>query len=206
MQHSGLLAHEPALGAHHPMPRTHEITDLLKAWSRGDSQALAKLLPLVDNELNRIAHAYVMKERPGRSLHTSALVQEALASLIMDEPIDWQSRRHFYAIVAWRMRNILIEHARKRLRVKRGGGAEHVNIDDLLFLSIEESEDLLILDEALKKLARIDKRKEMIVELRYFGGFTLEETADILGLSPATVDREWRFARSWLKREISGSD
>ncbi|HEX6719236.1 MAG TPA: ECF-type sigma factor [Pyrinomonadaceae bacterium] len=185
------------------MPQTHEITDLLKAWSRGDPQALAKLLPLVDHELKRIAHAYMIRERSGRSLHTSALVQEALASLIVDEPIDWQSRKHFYAIVAWRMRNILIEHARKRLAAKRGKGAEHVNVDEVPFLSIEMSEDLVMLDEALIKLARIDERKATIVELRYFGGFTLEEIGEILGLSSTTVQREWRFARSWLKREIS---
>lgn len=185
------------------MPQTHEITDLLKAWSRGDAEALAKLLPLVDHELRRIAHAFMVKERAGRSLHTSALVQEALASLIVDDPIDWQSRKHFYAIVAWRMRNILIEHARRRLAAKRGKGAEHINIDDVLFLSVEMSEELVMLDQALKKLAGIDERKAKIVELRHFGGFTLEEIAEILGVSQATVERDWRFARSWLKREMS---
>jgi RNA polymerase sigma-70 factor, ECF subfamily len=185
------------------MAQTHEITELLQAWSRGDSQALAKLLPLVDHELNRIAHAYMKKERTGHSLHTSALVQEALASLILDEPIDWQSRKHFYAIVAWRMRNILIEHARKRLAAKRGQRAEHFNLDDVLFLSIEISQELVMLDEALTKLAKIDQRKAMIVELRHFGGFTLKEVAEILDVSAATVDRDWRFARSWLKREMS---
>src|SRR5215213_2063507 len=186
------------------MTRTHEITELLQAWSRGDSEALAKLLPLVDHELKRIAHAYMIKERAGRSLHTTALVQEALASLILDEPIDWQSRKHFYAIVAWRMRNILIEHARRRLAARRGGGAEHVNVDDVIFLSVEMSEELVMLDEALTKLARIDERKAMIVQLRYFGGFTLEEVAALLGLSQTKVEREWRFARSWLKREMGG--
>ena len=187
------------------MTRTHEITDLLQAWSRGDSEALAKLLPLVDHELERIAHAFIKKERPGRSLHTSALVQEALASLILDEPIDWQSRKHFYAIVAWRMRNILVEHARKRLAKKRGEGVAHINVDDLV-LSQELSEELVMLDEALTKLARIDERKSMIVELRYFGGFTLEEIAALLGVSQKTVERDWNFARSWLKREITGED
>ena len=188
------------------MTRTHEITELLQAWSRGDSEALEKLLPLVDHELKRIAHAYMIKERAGRSLHTTALVQEALASLILDEPIDWQSRKHFYAIVAWRMRNILIEHARRRLAARRGGGAEHVNVDDVIFLSVEMSEELVMLDEALTKLARIDERKAMIVQLRYFGGFTLEEVAALLGLSQTKVEREWRFARSWLKREMGGEE
>jgi RNA polymerase sigma factor (TIGR02999 family) len=188
------------------MTRTHEITDLLQAWSRGDAEALAQLLPLVDHELERIAHAFMKKEQGVRSLNTSALVQEALASLIFDEPIDWQSRKHFYAIVAWRMRNILIEHARRRLAARRGGGAEHINVDDVFSLSNEMSEELDLLDKALRKLARIDRRKEQIVELRYFGGFTLEEIADLLDVSPKTVEREWGFARAWLKREISGED
>ena len=187
------------------MTRSHEITDLLQAWSRGDPEALAKLLPLVEHELERIAHAYMLKERSGRSLHTSALVQEALASLILDEPIDWQSRKHFFAIVAWRMRNILVEHARKRLAAKRGKGAEHVNVEDVI-LSNEMSELLDMLDEALLKLARIDERKAKIVELRYFGGFTLEEVASLLEISQTKVEREWRFARAWLKREITGEE
>jgi RNA polymerase sigma factor (TIGR02999 family) len=189
-----------------PMTRTHEITDLLQAWSRGDSEALAKLLPLVDHELERIAHAFIKKERPGHSLHTSALVQEALASLILDEPIDWQSRKHFYAIVAWRMRNILVEHARKRLAAKRGKGAEHLTLDDAILMSDELSEELDMLDKALKKLAKIDERKVQIVQLRYFGGFTLEEIAALLGISQKTVERDWTFARSWLKREITGEE
>jgi len=184
------------------MPQTHEITDLLQAWSRGDSEALEKLLPLVDRELRRIAHAYMNKERSGHTLHTSTLVQEALARLIVSEPINWQSRRHFYAIVARRMRHILVEHARGRLAAKRGGGAEHINLEDAIFLSIEMSEELVMLDEALTKLAKIDERKAMIVELRHFGGFTLEEIAEILSVSQKTVERYWSFARSWLKREI----
>lgn len=185
------------------MSRNHEITDLLQAWSRGDSDALAKLLPLVDHELRRIAHAYMNKERSDHTLHTSTLVQEALVRLILSEPIDWTSRRHFYAILAWRMRHILVDHARARLAAKRGGGAEHINIDDAVYLSIEMSNELDLLDRALTKLAEIDRRKALIVELRYFGGFSIEEVADILDIAPSTVDREWRFARSWLRREMS---
>lgn len=185
------------------MTQTHRITELLQAWNRGDSQALEKLLPLVDRELRKIAHAQMIKERAGRSLHTSALVQEALAGLIVGEPINWQSRKQFYAIVARRMRHILIEHARRRLAAKRGKGTQHVNVDEVPFLSVEMSEELVMLDNALSKLASIDERKSLIVELRYFGGFTLREVADILGVSQATVEREWRFVRSWLKREIS---
>lgn len=181
-----------------------EITDLLKAWSRGDPDALAKLLPLVDHELKRIAHAFMVEERAGHSLHTSALVQEALARLIVGNPIDWQSRKHFYAIVARRMRHILIEHARKRLAAKRGKRAEHINVDEVIFLSIEKSQELVMLDEALTKLAKIDARQALIVELLHFGGFTREEVASMLELSSTTIERHWRFARSWLKREISG--
>ena len=187
------------------MTRTHEITDLLQAWSRGDPEALAKLLPLVDHELKRIAHAYMLKERAARSLYTSALVQEALARLIVDEPIEWKSRKQFFAIIAWRMRNILVEHARKRKAEKRGKGVEHLNVDDVI-LSNEMSELLDILDEALKKLARFDEQKSQIVELRYFGGFTLEEVASIMDLSETKVEREWRITRAWLKREITGKE
>ncbi|HJT30085.1 MAG TPA: ECF-type sigma factor [Pyrinomonadaceae bacterium] len=187
------------------MTRTHEITDLLQAWSRGDPEALAKLLPLVDHELKRIAHAYMLRERAARSLYTSALVQEALARLIVDEPIEWKSRKQFFAIIAWRMRNILVEHARKRKAEKRGKGTEHLNIDDVQ-LSNEMSELLDLLDEALKKLARFDEQKSQIVELRYFGGFTLQEVASIMELSETKVEREWRITRAWLKREITGKE
>ena len=186
--------------------RTHEITDLLQAWSRGDSEALSKLLPLVDHELRQIAHAYMARERVGHSLHTTALVQEALARLIVGEPIDWKSRKHFYAIVARRMRHVLIEHARGQLTAKRGKRAPHIDVDDAKFLSVEMSEELVMLDEALTKLAKIDERKAMIVELRHFGGFTHEEIAEIMGVSQTTVERDWRFARSWLKREMTGED
>ena len=188
------------------MTRTDQITDLLQAWSRGDSEALAKLLPLVDHELKRIAHGLMLRERSGHTLQTTALVNEALLSLIADKPIDWKSRKHFYAIVAGRMQNILIEYARGRLAVKRGRGAEHVDFDEAIFMSDEMSEEIVMLDEALTKLARIEERKAMVVKLRYFGGFKLEEIASILDISQITVERDWRFARSWLKREISGED
>jgi RNA polymerase sigma factor (TIGR02999 family) len=186
------------------MTRPDDITDLLRRWSQGDSEALEKLLPLVDNELKRIARAYMLNERAGRrSLHTSALVQEALASLIVGKPIEWKSRKQFFSIVAWRMRETLVDHARKRRANKRGKDAEHLNLDDVI-LTKEMSEHLDLLDEALKKLARIDEQKSKIVELRYFGGFTLEEVASIMELSQTKVEREWRFTRSWLKREITG--
>lgn len=185
------------------MARTHEITDLLQAWGGGDSEALEKLLPLVDQELRQIAHAYRLKERAGHPLHTTTLVQEALARLIVGQPIDWKSRKQFYAIVARRMRHILTEYARGQLTAKRGKRAPHIDFNEAVFLSAEMSEEMLLLDEALTKLAKIDERKALIVELRYFGGFTLEEIATILDLSPSTVERYWRFARAWLKREMS---
>jgi RNA polymerase sigma factor (TIGR02999 family) len=181
---------------------THEITELLQAWSKGDSEALAKLIPLVDQELRNIAHAYMKREKAGHTLQTTALVAEALIRLIQAENINWQSRKHFYALVARRMRHVLIEHARQQRTAKRGNRAEHIDVDDAGFLSWEASEELLMLNEALIKLAKLDERKEKIVEYRYFGGFTLEEVAEMLGISPATVEREWRLARAWLKREI----
>jgi RNA polymerase sigma factor (TIGR02999 family) len=185
------------------MPRTHEITELLQAWSRGDSQALSKLIPLVDRELRKIAHAYMSKERPGHTLQTTALVAEALIRLMEAEKISWHSRTHFYSLVARRMRQILIEHAREQLTAKRGNRAEHIDIAEAIFLSSEAAQELIILDEALMKLAKIDERKTMIVEYRYFGGFTLEEVAELLGVSQSTVEREWRLARAWLKREMT---
>lgn len=185
------------------MFRTHEITELLQAWSKGDSQALAKLMPLVDHELRNIAHAYMSRERAGHTLQTTALVAEALIRLMEAENINWQSRTHFYALVARRMRHVLIEHARLQLTAKRGNRAEHVDVTDATFLSTEASEELIMLDQALKKLAKIDERKAKIVEYRYFGGFTLEEVAELSGVAPSTVEREWRLARAWLRREIT---
>jgi len=185
------------------MTKSNRITELLQAWGRGDNHALEELIPLVDDELRLIAHAYMRNERVGHTLQTTALVNEALIRLIEGERIDWRSRRHFYALVALRMRRVLIEHARQQLAVKRGKRAEHVDVEQAVGLTEEMSEELLLLDAALSKLSEIDERKAKIVESRYFGGFTNEEVAQMLEISPATVDREWRFARLWLKREIT---
>jgi RNA polymerase sigma factor (TIGR02999 family) len=185
------------------MSGTHQITDLLQAWAKGDSQALAQLIPLVDQELKKIARAYMLNEKSGHTLQTTALVHEALIRLLEGETIDWESRRHFYALVAKRMRQVLIEHARAKLAGKRGGRAERIELDEAILLSAEQSQELVLLDEALEKLAGIDERKAAVVECRYFGGFTVEETADILNVAPSTVEREWRLARSWLKRELT---
>jgi RNA polymerase sigma-70 factor (ECF subfamily) len=188
------------------MPRTHEITELLQAWSNGDSQALGKLIPLVDHELRKIAHAYMSRERAGHTLQTTALVDEAIIRLMEGEKISWQSRTHFYSLVARRMRQILIEHARQQLTAKRGNRPEHVDVAEAVFLSSEASQEMIILDEVLMKLEKLDERKAKIVEYRYFGGFTLEEIASVLGISPSTVEREWRVARAWLKREMTTAD
>jgi RNA polymerase sigma factor (TIGR02999 family) len=184
------------------MAHDHEITDLLNAWSDGDSQALEKLIPLVDDELKKIAHAYMSRERPEHTLQTTALVNEALIRLLGGERIDWHSRKHFYSLVARRMRHVLIDYAKKRRAAKGPGAAEHIDLDNAV-ITPEMSEQLRLLDEALKKLAEFDELKAKIVENRYFGGYTLKEVAELLDISEARVEREWRFTRSWLKREIT---
>ena len=185
------------------MNKTHEITELLQAWGKGDSHALSKLIPLVDDELKRLARTKMAKERSGHILQTTALINEALMRLIAAERIDWQSRTQFYGLVAKRMRQVLVDYARKQRAKKRGERPEHVDVNEAVFLSTETSEELIMLDEALTKLAKIDELKVRIIEHCYFGGFTQKEVAEILGISIATVEREWRFARSWLKREMT---
>jgi RNA polymerase sigma factor (TIGR02999 family) len=184
------------------MLHSHEITRLLQAWSRGDSQALAKLIPLVDHELKKIAHAYMSDERADNVLQTTALVHEALIRLMEGQQIDWQNRTHFYSLVARRMRQILIDYARQQLAARRGNRPERLDVDEVKLMSVEGSQEILMLHEALLKLAAIDDRKSKIVEYRYFGGFTLEEIAVMLTVSESTVDREWRLARAWLLREL----
>ena len=173
-----------------------EITELLKAWSEGDTQALNRLVPLVDHELRKIAHHYMRNERPGHILQTTALVNEALMKLI-GENISWENRKQFYALVARRMRQILVDYARRDRRV------EYTDVDDAVILD-EKPKELLMLDEALTKLAEIDERKATIVECRYFIGLTLVQMAELFGVAQSTVERDWRFARSWLKREMTG--
>ncbi len=173
----------------------HEITELLKAWSSGDTQALEKLVPLVDDELRKIAHNYMRNERSGHILQTTALVNEALIKLIR-ENISWENRKQFYALVAKRMRQVLVDYARRTER------ADYVDVDDAV-IPDETPKEVLMLDQALTKLASIDQRKETIVECRYFIGLKLEEIAELLGVGQSTVERDWRFARSWLKREMT---
>jgi RNA polymerase sigma factor (TIGR02999 family) len=185
------------------MSQTHHITDLLQAWSNGDSQALGKLIPLVDQELEKTARAYLLNEKPDHTLQTKALVNEALIRLIEGKKISWENRRHFYALVAKRMRQVLTDHARGQLAAKRGRRPKLVPIEDAFSLSVELSEDLIVLDEALIKLAKVDERKEKVVELKYYGGYTTKEVAEVLDIAPSAVDNEWRLARSWLKRETT---
>ncbi|HYR77990.1 MAG TPA: sigma-70 family RNA polymerase sigma factor [Pyrinomonadaceae bacterium] len=185
------------------MTKTPEITELLQAWNRGDDGALERLMPLVDRELRRLAHSYMSGERVGHTLQTTALINEALIRFIEADNITWDSRSHFYSIVAKRMRQILVEHARTQLAAKRGKRPERVDTSVALRLSTEQSEELLVLDAALNKLAEVDERKAKVVEYRYFGGFTESEVAEMLDVSLGTVEREWRLARSWLRRETA---
>jgi RNA polymerase sigma factor (TIGR02999 family) len=178
------------------------LTELLVAWGNGQKEAVNDLMSLVEAELRRIAHNFMRKENGNHTLQTSALVNEAYLKLIEQRNVHWQNRAHFFALSAQIMRRILLNHARDRVAGKRGGGAQHVNLEDVTVLTPEKSEELLALDEALEKLAEFDKTKSRIVELRYFGGLTLEETAEVLGLAPVTVSVHWRLAKAWLSREI----
>lgn len=181
-----------------------EVLELLQAWNRGDQEALEKLIGLVDPELRRIAHAYLSREPPGHDLETTALINEAFIRLIEAPPIEWQSRNHFFAIAARRMRQILVEYASQNLGEKRGGRTERVPFMEVARLPTtdQKMDELLSLNEALERLSKVDKRKSEVVELRYFGGLTFEETAGVLDVAPGTVKREWRLARAWLKREM----
>ena len=182
-----------------------EVTQLLLDWGNGDKAALDKLVPVVYQELRRLAGYYMRRERPGHTLQTSALVNEAYMRLVDYKQMRWQSRAHFFAVAAQAMRRILVEHARKRHFAKRGGGAVQVSLDEAATVSEKQAADLIALDDALTSLEVIDPRKSRIVELRYIGGLNIEETAEVLGISPATVQREWRSAKAWLYRAIANT-
>jgi RNA polymerase sigma factor (TIGR02999 family) len=182
-----------------------QVTELLVAWNNGEETALTRLLPIVEIELRRIAHNFMRRERGNHTLQTSALVNEAFVKLVDQRDVRWQNRSHFFALSAQIMRRILLNHARDRIAGKRGGAdAQHVELDDALILTKEKSAELIALDEALERLAKFDKTKSRIVELRYFGGMTIEETAEVLGIAPVTVSVNWRLAKAWLAREIRG--
>jgi RNA polymerase sigma-70 factor, ECF subfamily len=184
-------------------PASHEVTELLLAWSAGDQGALDRLVPLVYAELHRLAKSYLRKELAGQTLQTTALIHEAYLRLIEAKEVQWQSRAHFFGVAAHLMRQILVSFARARGAQKRGGAAQQVSLDEALVVSQGQDEDLVALDEALSALAAVDARKAQVVELRFFGGLTEEETAAALKVSPETVRRDWRIARSWLRRQLS---
>jgi len=183
-----------------------EVTQLLVAWRNGDEAARDELMPLVYQELHRLAHQYMSRERPGHTLQTSALVNEAFLRLADQRDVQWQNRAHFIGIAGQMMRRILVDYARNRGYAKRGGSALQVSLDEELIVSEERSAEVVALDDALQSLARLDERKSRLVELRFFGGLSIEETAEVLGVSPGTVMRDWTLAKAWLRREMSHNE
>jgi RNA polymerase sigma-70 factor (ECF subfamily) len=184
------------------MSSPSEITTLLIDWSKGDKSALDRLFPLVERELHRLAHSYMRREDPDHTLQTTALINETYLRLIDQNKVQWQNRAHFFGIAAQIMRRILLNYARDHHRKKRGGHAVQVSLSDVAIMSEAKSSELIALDEALEKLALVDDRKSRVVELRYFGGLSVDETAEVLGVSTVTVNRDWKMARAWLSREI----
>jgi RNA polymerase sigma factor (TIGR02999 family) len=182
-----------------------QVTQLLLDWREGDQEALNRLIPLVHQELKRLARHYMRRERAGHTLQTSALVNEAYIQLVDYKRVQWKDRAHFLAVAAQVMRRILIDYARNRQSLKRGAEARKVSLDEAATLADERAAEMIALDEALTSLAELDPRKSQIVELRYFGGLEIEETAHVINVSPATVKREWAAARLWLHREINKS-
>jgi RNA polymerase sigma factor (TIGR02999 family) len=179
-----------------------EITELLIGWSNGDRTSLDKLVPLVEGELHRLAHHYMSRERGGHMLQTTALINETFLRLVDQRRVRWQNRAHFFGISAQIMRRILLNYARDQKRVKRGGGALQVSLSQAEETPSQDTVELLALDQALDKLALVDERKSRVVELRYFGGLSIEEAAEVLKVSPVTVMRDWNMAKAWLAREI----
>lgn len=188
------------------VPSSQEVTQLLLAWRAGDQGALEQLTPLVYAELHRLAARYMRREKPGHTLQTSALVNEAFVRLIEHPQIDWQNRAHFFGLAANLMRHILLDHARSQNRAKRGGGAQQVSLDETAIVSGPRARELIALDDALNDLAAFDLRKSRLVELRFFGGLSNEEVAEVMDTSLRTVEREWRKAKAWLHRALSKNE
>ncbi len=186
-----------------PTPVPQEVTQLLIAWSNGDQAAQEKLIPLVYDELRRLARRYMNREPAGHTLQTTALVNEAYLRLIEQKDVKWQNRAHFFAISSQLMRRILVSMARARQAHKRGGEARQVSLDEALVISEERAAELVALDESLNELAALDQRRSRVVELRYFGGLSVEETAEVLKVSPETVMREWKRAKAWLYSQLN---
>jgi RNA polymerase sigma factor (TIGR02999 family) len=185
-------------------PEQHEITELLAKWSGGSQTALDELYPLVYEELRRLARSYMKREPKGHTLQTTALINEAYVRMVDQKNVRWQNRNHFFAISAQMMRRILVDHARRCLYKKRGGGAIKVSLDEAMIVAAERSEEVLMLDQALNNLARMDPRRCQVVELRYFAGLNNQEIADVLHISENTVMRDWNLARAWLYRQLGG--
>jgi RNA polymerase sigma-70 factor (ECF subfamily) len=184
-------------------PPLGEVSGLLCAWSDGDQAALDRLTPIVYDELHRLARRYMRGERPDHSLQTTALVNEAYMRLVDYKRMQWQNRAHFFAVSAQLMRRILVEHARRH-NLKRGGGVQHIALDETVVVGGTRDADLVALDDALNELARLDPRKVQVVEMRFFGGLSVEETAEVLKVSAITVMRDWSSAKAWLYRELAG--
>jgi RNA polymerase sigma factor (TIGR02999 family) len=181
----------------------NDVTQLLLDWSEGDKAALDKLMPLVYDELRRLAHSYLRQERPGHTLQTTALVNEAYLRLVDQRSVEWKNRAHFFGIASQLMRRILVDHARSRQCDKRGGRTQRVSLDEAMTVSEERAWEVVALDDALTALAEVDARKSQIVEMRFFGGLSIEETAEALRVSPGTVMRDWTLAKAWRHREIN---
>ena len=185
-----------------PVPSEQQVTQLLRAWGQGEATALEELLPLVHQELRRIARRHMLRERHNHTLQATALVNEVYVKLLGCQKVGWQDRAHFFAISAQLMRRILVDSARARGYQKRGGGIPKVTLDECLIAPQEKGQDLIVLDDALKTLSAVDPRKSRVVELRVFGGLSVEETAEVLRVSSDTVQRDWKLAKAWLAREM----
>jgi len=187
-------------------PTPQDVSQLLRAWRSGDQNAFDELMSLVYEELRRMAKRHMDRQSPGHTLQTTALIHEAYLRLVDQKDVQWQNRAHFFAVAAQAMRHILVDYARARHAAKRGGEAFLVSLDEAAVASNERAAELVALDDALESLALVDRRKCQVVELRYFGGLSVEETAEVLKVSPETVARDWRLARTWLLRELSKTD
>lgn len=187
------------------LPPKHQVTELLHQWRNGDKDALDKLTPLVYDELHRLAHRYISRERPGHTLQTTALLNEAYVRLVDQNEVEWQNRSHFFGVAAQVMRHILVDYARQHISAKRGGDFQKLALDDGSIVSRERAVELVALDEAMQALNEIYPRRSKVVELRYFGGLNNKEASELLNVSEATIERDWRFARAWLYRELQVS-
>jgi RNA polymerase sigma-70 factor, ECF subfamily len=182
-----------------------EITGLLAGWREGDRAALDRLLPLIRTELQRLARRHLARERKNHTMQLSSLVQEAFLRLLPGSDAGWRNRGHFFAVASHVMRHVLVDYARERRRLKRGGAAVHIPVDAAVVLSSEQVEQIVAVDLALQRLAKVDERKSRVLEMRFFGGLSVEETAEVLGVATNTVIRDWNFARAWLRRELGGA-